>query len=706
MRIADRRDLFRIALPALLLLLLVAPGAVKIAAQTEPDSSTTIDAAQVGSFAYRPMVNANGAPLASGAQIPGQWIVVFHDSGARAASGDATSVTAMAEDMVTSAGGEMLFVYDAVLEGFAARLSDEGIASISADPRVAYVEADRVVTAVPITLGVSNAEVTSDASGMEPDVTQRPATWGLDRIDQRDLPLSGSYTYNFTGQGINAYIIDTGILPSHTEFTGRVGVLRDFVGDGRNGVDCGDGHGSHVAGTVGGTTWGVAKKVTLNALRVLDCTGSGTSSGVIAAMNWVRTNGVKPAVVNMSLGSEGVIAAQTTAVRNLVSAGFTTVVAAGNDGADACGYSPASVPEAFTVGNSTREDVEANSSNYGTCLDIWGPGTDITSVSITSNSASIVYSGTSMASPHVAGAAALFLQANPAASPSQVTSALINGSSLNKIDLIGGGSPNRLLYTLFFAAPATPTPRPGKQLITVYVQPAGTPPRPTPVVSPTRTPTRTPTATTQPTCTNLITHPGFEGGASSWSQSSSNGVELVCSSTSCGETIDPHGGSFMVWLGGAPNEEGSIRQDVAIPAGQPAQLSYWYYVGSEESGCGYDTGGSLARVGGDSTLLVSHDLCDGNAVGKWRRQLVIMDDYAGKSIELEFGVILDDSFNSNLFIDDVSLVSGAACIEAADVAEADVEEALSPNNSPWPLSTIVPGEKAPASGTPSFEKQR
>ncbi len=703
MHTSDRRDWFRIALPALLLLVIVALGAARVAAQNDPDTSSTIDAAQVGTFAYRPLVDASGAPLATGAEIPGQWIVVFHDSSLRASSGDATSATELAANMVSTAGGEMLFVYDAVLEGFSARLSDEGIAAIASDPRVEFVEADRVVKIVPIIAGASGAETEADLSGMEPDATQRPATWGLDRIDQRDLPLNDTYTYNFTGQGVNAYVIDTGIRPSHNEFTGRVGVLRDFVGDGRNGVDCGDGHGSHVAGTVGGTTWGVAKKVTLNALRVLDCEGSGTTAGVIAAMDWVRTNGVKPAVVNMSLGGQGITTAQSTAVRNLVNAGFTTVVAAGNDGANACGYSPAGVPEAFTVGNSTKFDQEADSSNYGTCLDIWAPGTDITSVSISSNSASVAYSGTSMASPHVAGAAALYLQANPTASAAQVMSALSNGASLNKIQLIGFGSPNRLLYTLSISTPPTPTPRPGKQLITVYVQPAGTPPRPTPIVTPTRTPTRTPTATatTVGSCTNLVKHPGFESGASAWSQSSFYDAELVCTSTSCGDTINPHSGSYMAWLGGLPEEESYIWQSIAIPAGQPAQLAYWYYVGTEETSCGYDEGGSLARIGSITTLLAGHDLCESNATENWRRQVVNMNTYAGKTIDLQFAAILDNSYNSNLFIDDVSLISGAGCMAAAEI-----EEATEPNDSPWPLSVSAPELKGPASGTPTFEKQR
>jgi serine protease len=246
---------------------------------------------------------------------------------------------------------------------------------------------------------------------------------------------------------VRAYVIDTGILAAHADFGGRVGAGFTAINDGRGSNDC-NGHGTHVAGTVGGNTWGIAKGVQLFGVRVLGCTGSGSNSGVIAGVDWVTANHVKPAVANMSLGG-GASSALDTAVNNSIAAGVFYAVAAGNDNANACNYSPARAANAMTVGSTTSTDARSSFSNFGTCVDIFAPGSSITSAWYTSNSATNTISGTSMASPHVAGVAALYLAGNTTASPSAVTTAINNNATLNKVTSAGTGSPNRLLYSQF-----------------------------------------------------------------------------------------------------------------------------------------------------------------------------------------------------------------------------------------------------------------
>ena len=358
-------------------------------------------------------------------KIENSYIVVLDDEvvGERGLMSIAPYI---ASELATSHRGRITNVYQHALNGFAVNMSEADAEALSQDFRVKFVEEDSIVTA---------------------DATQSNPPWGLDRIDQRNRPLNAIYTFNWTGSGVRVYVIDTGIRTAHTQFGGRA--ANNFDAFGGNGQDC-NGHGTHVAGTVGGSTYGVAKNALLRGVRVLNCSGSGSNSGVIAGVDWVRLNHIAPAVANMSLGG-GISSALDTAVNNLHNANVTIAVAAGNsNGANACNFSPARAANAITVGSTTTTDARSSFSNIGTCLDIFAPGSGILSAWWTSNTATATLSGTSMASPHVAGAAALYKQANPSASSTTIRNALVNNATTNVISNAGTGSPNRLLYTLFF----------------------------------------------------------------------------------------------------------------------------------------------------------------------------------------------------------------------------------------------------------------
>ncbi|EHU1907538.1 S8 family peptidase [Acinetobacter baumannii] len=351
--------------------------------------------------------------------IKNQYIVILNK--------DAGPSKDFAQNIAKQHAGKVLQSYDTVLKGFAIYLPDTaGAAFIEAmkkNPHVLSVESDTIV----------NIDAT----------TQSNPDWGLDRIDQKALPLNSTYSYLQTGSGTTAYIVDTGILSSHQEFSGRVLSGYTVISDGNGTTDC-NGHGTHVAGTVGGTTYGVAKNVNLVPIRILGCDGSGASSNVIAGLDWILKNGKKPAVVNMSLGGEA-NASLDSAVENLFNNGYVMVVAAGNSNTDACSSSPARVSKAITVAATDSTDTRASYSNYGSCVDIFAPGSQINSSWIGSNTATKVLNGTSMATPHVVGVVGEMLQSTPTATPQTTSTNLLNQAS-NNVVKNPSGSPNRLLY--------------------------------------------------------------------------------------------------------------------------------------------------------------------------------------------------------------------------------------------------------------------
>jgi subtilisin family serine protease len=355
-------------------------------------------------------VRETPAPLYSavGKEIDGAYIVVLRDG---------ADVEAVAAEL----GIKPKHLYKAALKGFAGKLTDDELAALRAHPAVDLVEPDQEVTTT---------------------TTVTAASWGLDRIDQRSLPLSGTYTYNATSPSVRAYVIDTGIYTGHSQFGGRASNVYDAFGG--NGQDC-NGHGTHVAGTIGGSSYGIARAALLRGVRVLNCSGSGSTSGIIAAVDWVRTNGIKPAVANMSLGG-GFSSALNSAVNNLHNSGIFVAVAAGNSNANACNYSPASASSVYTTASSTSSDAKSSFSNHGSCVDGYAPGSSITSAWIGSSSASNTISGTSMASPHVAGVAALYKGAFGDAASSTIVSWINNNATLNRVTGNLSGTPNRLLY--------------------------------------------------------------------------------------------------------------------------------------------------------------------------------------------------------------------------------------------------------------------
>lgn len=516
-------------------------------------------------------------------KIANQYIVVLKD--------DVTDVDTEALRLSRDFGGDRNngHTYHKAIKGFSVKMSEQQAARLANDPRVDYIEEDGAVS-----LGT----------------TQTGATWGLDRIDQQNLPLDGNYTYNSTGSGVKAYIIDTGIRATHTQLAGRVISGFTAISDGL-GTNDGNGHGTHVSGTVGGTTYGVAKNVTLVAVRVLDSSGSGTNSGVIAGVDFVTSDHVagQPAVANMSLGG-GASTALDTAVSNSIADGVTYAIAAGNDAVDACTQSPARVASAITVGSTTSTDARSSFSNFGTCLDIFAPGSSITSSWNTSDTATNTISGTSMATPHVTGVAALFLETNPTASPATVTAAIVNGATLNKVTGAGTGSPNRLLFSQLGGAPPPPPP-PG---------------------------------------TELFANRGFESGNVTWVATAG----VITNST--GQT--PRTGSFYAWLNGyGTTHTDSLYQQITIPSSvTSATLTFWLKINTAETTTTtpFDTLQVQIRNSSNTVLSTLATYSNLNKTTGYVQKTFDLTSFKGQTIRVYFLGNEDSSLQTSFVIDDTS----------------------------------------------------
>ena len=383
-------------------------GSILMGCQGSDNVASSFDAPLVGEDS----VNA----------IPGEYIVVFNDTAGQ------SNINAAMNGVSTLRGANSVMSTYSVIPGFSARLSQEGLEELRRNPDVAYVEVNQVIS------------ITAETNGQ-------------DRVDQRLGRDGAAYDdRGLNGEGVHAYIIDTGVNLTHNEFTGRMGEGFDAVTSGGDANDC-QGHGTHVASTVAGTQYGLANRATVHPVRVLNCQGSGTLQGVISGVDWVAANAIQPAVANMSLGG-GASQAIDDAVANLVQAGVVTAVAAGNDGNDACGSSPAREPLAITVGaTEDTSDARTSFSNHGSCLDIYAPGRNIKGAWIGGNDATNTISGTSMASPHVAGVIAQYLGIDPRQTPvpTDVQAALEGVATNGCVTDAKAGSPNVLLHNDFNA---------------------------------------------------------------------------------------------------------------------------------------------------------------------------------------------------------------------------------------------------------------
>jgi subtilisin family serine protease len=593
----------------------------------------------------------------------------------------APSVAELATEMVElSHFGKRRHLYEHALRGFAVEATPYEAEQLANDSRVAFVEEDGV---------------------MEASAAQTNATWGLDRIDQRALPLNKTYQYNQTGAGVHAYVIDSGIRATHTEFKGRMGNGFSAVSDGQGTNDC-NGHGTHVAGTIGGTIYGVAKSVTLHSVRVLGCSGTGTSTAVIAGIEWVTANRVRPAVANLSLGG-GISSALDLAVVNSIAAGVTYAIAAGNASSDACQNSPARVAAALTVGAVGTNDARASFSNFGACVDLFAPGAGIGSAWHTSDTTATSMSGTSMAAPHAAGAAALYLQNNRNALPAQVVQAVLSLATTGRVIGPGTGSPNRLLHTLFpgggtadvtlpiiqLTAPASGSTVSGSVsfsasasdnsgIVTAVeffvdgVLKGTDTSAPFAIGWDTRTssdgahvlsaraydPSHNVGASAQrsvtvrnqtTTSTERVANGGFESGTAGW----------VPSGNAYRSTGGAHGGVGLMSLGVYNNASGAVYQTITIPSTATGLLTFWQNITSSETTTTSvrdlffveirSTSGALG-----STLAVFSNLQKTTGTAYTLRSLNVAA-YRGQTVRVQFRATTDASLPTTFRVDDVSL---------------------------------------------------
>jgi subtilisin family serine protease len=623
-------------------------------------------------------------PAGSATVVKDSFIVVLKDSPALQAKGVDATVAALQARF----GGSVGHVFRKALHGFEISVNEATARRLAADTAVAYVQRNGIYR----------------ISGTQPN----PPSWGLDRIDQRNLPLNSSYTYPTTASNVHAYIIDTGIRFTHSDLGGRATSGVDEI-DGGTADDC-HGHGTHVSGTVGGATYGVAKGVQLVGVRVLDCNGSGTTAQVAAGIDWVTANAIKPAVANMSLGG-GVDATLDNAVTNSINSGVTYAIAAGNSNANACNASPARVPAAITVGATDINDNRASFSNFGTCVDIFAPGVNITSSWNSSDTATNTISGTSMATPHVTGAAALVASANPGFTPQQVRDSLVNNATSNVVVNPGTGSPNKLLFvvngtpandfsisvspasgsvtaggsttatvstattsgsaqTVTFSATGLPSGATasfnpgsvtsgGSSTLTISTS-AGTPAGGYTITitgagsSATHTTTFSLTVTSPGGCGSpgqKLANPGFESGSASWSATAG----VIGQWGASGQP--PHSGTWDAWLDGyGITHTDTLSQSVTLPAGCSAYtLSFWLHIDSSEitTTIAYDTLKVQIIDGATTTTLATYSNL--NKASGYALKSFGLASFAGHTITVKFLGAEDISLQTSFVIDDTAV---------------------------------------------------